>query len=398
MTSFIIDTNALLDSPEILKTEKIVITSMVLRELEALERKKGDRQLQLQIRNAKRALDEYSPSRFVDIKDYKSTLYHFDDSYVDNIILSYALKKGFGIITNDRLLEYKCRVYDIEVKSTSDNSFVEHKGFKEVVFNRAEYADFNENLDVNKYGLLENEYLIISTHDSKTPYVWTGEYHEEVVKHPRVISEQFGELEPKDVYQKLAIDSIIKNDITSIRGKAGSGKSLIALSTLWHLLEQQKISKIVIFTNPVAVGNAQELGFYKGDRLEKLMQTIGTMLISKFGDEHGILRAIEDKKLEILPFADIRGYDTSSESKVGVWIVESQNLTTELLKVGLQRLGDNTKVVVDGDYHAQTDKAIYGIDNGMKRMSEVFRGKKIYGEIELQNIYRSEIAEIADEM
>lgn len=55
--------------------------------------------------------------------------------------------------------------------------------------------------------------------------------------------------------------------------------------------------------------------------------------------------------------------------------------------------------IIDGDYTSQVDSYMYqGCNNGMKRISEVFRGQEFYGEVELKNIYRSKIAEIADEM
>jgi predicted ribonuclease YlaK len=120
------------------------------------------------------------------------------------------------------------------------------------------------------------------------------------------------------------------------------------------------------------------------------------MLKSKFGDEVEILRQIQDEKLDILPFVDIRGWD--SGDKTIVWIVEAQNLTAELMKLGLQRIGEGSKVIVDGDYHQQIDKDVYVADNGMKRMSEIFRGSELYGEVELQNVHRSLIADLADKM
>ena len=68
------------------------------------------------------------------------------------------------------------------------------------------------------------------------------------------------------------------------------------------------------------------------------------------------------------------------------------------MKLGLQRIGEGSKVIVDGDFHQQIDREVYIADNGMKRMSEVFRDNELYGEIELQNVHRSRIAELADKM
>ena len=121
------------------------------------------------------------------------------------------------------------------------------------------------------------------------------------------------------------------------------------------------------------------------------------MLKSKFGDMNEVRKQIEYGTLDILPFVELRGYDTG-ESKTIVWCVESQNLNSSLLKLGLQRITESTKVIIDGDYAAQVDKDSYMYDNGMKRASEVFRGNEIFGEIELEHIYRSRLANIADQM
>jgi predicted ribonuclease YlaK len=127
-----------------------------------------------------------------------------------------------------------------------------------------------------------------------------------------------------------------------------------------------------------------------------MQSSVGTMLKANFGDDFTILEEIEKGRLDILPFADLRGFDTGD--KTIAWILEAQNLTGELMKLGLQRIGEGSKVVVDGDFHQQVDKDVYAYDNGMKRMSEVFRGTDLYGEIELQQVHRSRIAELAEQM
>ena len=122
------------------------------------------------------------------------------------------------------------------------------------------------------------------------------------------------------------------------------------------------------------------------------------MLSSKIGDISGVERLIAEGKLELLPLADIRGYDTTGR-KIGVYISEAQNMDIELMKLALQRIGADSIVIIDGDYDTQVDMPQYGgINNGMRRASEVFRGQDFYGEVELQNIYRSRIAQVADEM
>jgi predicted ribonuclease YlaK len=402
---YIADTNMLLRKPEIVKEYDVVIPSHVLREIEDLEKKRrSDRTLQFEIRRAKRYL-RANKHYHIDLKDYQFTLEaDFDKNYVDNLLLQVAVDNGYGMITNDMLLQEKCEQYSIPLILIDDTHFIEHKGFRKIELTEDGLRAVYLNLGINQFDLLTNEYIIIDNkEDGELLDImrWTGEYMVSLRDGKGKLgkgfkTKAFGDFTPRDEYQIMAVDSINNNQLTSLRGKAGSGKSLITLNTAWKLVEE-KGYKLVIFVNPVPVLNSQELGFYKGDRLEKLLQSaVGTMLKAKFGDDVEIIRHIQDKKLDILPFVDLRGYD--SGDKEIIWILEGQNLTAELLKLGLQRVAEGSKVIVDGDYHQQVDKDIYAYDNGMKRMSEVFRGSELYGEIELQNVHRSPLAEMADLM
>ena len=130
----------------------------------------------------------------------------------------------------------------------------------------------------------------------------------------------FGKIKPIDPYQELALDSFKTNCFTIIRGPAGSGKSLLSLAYLFDSLEKNKIDKIIIFCNTVATANSAKLGYYPGDRTEKLLDSqIGNFLISKLGARDMVLRLIEEEQLLLLPLADIRGYDTSG-MKAGIYI------------------------------------------------------------------------------
>ena len=107
---------------------------------------------------------------------------------------------------------------------------------------------------------------------------------------------------------------------------------------------------------------------------------------------------IAQNQIELLPLSDLRGYDTSNMN-CAVYITEAQNLDIELMKLALQRIGEDSICIIDGDYDTQIDLAQYaGINNGMRRASEVLRGHDLYGEVELQNIYRARLAELAEKM
>jgi PhoH-like ATPase len=402
---YLTDTNILLANPEILeKYDNIFIPSNVLREVEHLElTRKTDKLLQWQIRRFKRMSKQVD--NYVDLKDYKFTLRKdWSKDYTDNVLVQIALEENLAMVTNDILLRKKARLYGITVIEPEVSTFIEHKGYKEVYMLQKELSDVYLNLDENVFELMTNEYVVINDDvDGELLDImkWNGTALQSLQDAKGRLgngfkTSQFGDFKPRDEQQIMAVDSILNNQLTSLRGRAGSGKSLIALSTAWYLVEKFGY-KLIIFVNPVPSKDAQELGFYKGDKLEKLMQSsVGTMLKSKFGDEIEILTKIQDGDLDILPFVDLRGFDTGD--KTIAWILEAQNLTAELMKLGLQRVGEGSKVIVDGDFHQQVDKDVYEHDNGMKRMSEVFRGTDLYGEVELQNVHRSKIAEIADKM
>ena len=165
------------------------------------------------------------------------------------------------------------------------------------------------------------------------------------------------------------------------------------------MLEKHKIDRIIVFCNTVATLDSARLGYYPGTRTEKLLDSsIGNMLSAKIGSSYELERLINDERVVLMPMSDIRGYDTSNMNAV-IYITEAQNMNIDLMKLALQRVGEDCKLIIDGDYNTQVDMASYGgANNGMRRVSEVFRGQPFYGEVELQNIYRSKIANIAELM
>ena len=278
-----------------------------------------------------------------------------------------------------------------------------YTGFIEKTISNEELVAFysKSNLETeNHFNLLENQYLIVKDENGKIAdsFKWKNGNYEQVL-FPVLKTDMFGMIKPKDEYQKLAIDSLLSNKITVLRGPAGSGKSYLSFAALFQKLEKHEIDKIIIFCNTVATANSAKLGFYPGSRNEKLLDSqIGNFLSSKLGDSVAAERFIAEGKLALLPMSDIRGYDTTG-MKAGIYITEAQNLDIELMRLALQRVGEDSICILDGDDQAQVDLSIYGgVNNGLRRVSEVFRGSELYGEITLQKIHRSKIAELAQLM
>ena len=88
---------------------------------------------------------------------------------------------------------------------------------------------------------------------------------------------------------------------------------------------------------------------YPGTRTEKLLDSqIGNFLISKLGDRYAVEKLINDGQLVLLPMSDIRGFDTTGMN-AAIYITEAQNLDINLMKLALQRIGEDSICIIDGD-------------------------------------------------
>lgn len=279
----------------------------------------------------------------------------------------------------------------------------DYTGYKVINLDDEELANFYSyevNSKNNKYGLLINEYLIVVNNNCIVDkYKWTEEGYKKVI-YPKIDSKFFGKISPynNDAYQLLALDSLVHDQMVVLRGPAGSGKSYLAFAHMMNQLETGKKEKIIIFCNTVAARGAAKLGFYPGTRTEKLLDSqIGNFLKAKLGEDI-VNDMILHEQLILLPLADIRGYDTSGSNSI-IYITEAQNMDSDLMKLALQRVGDDCQIILDGDDNAQVDLDMYaGEHNGLRRVSKVFRGQDFYSEVTLKNIYRSKIAKIAENL
>lgn len=406
-----LDTNAILDMQEQVLENNFVISSVTLHELESIKVSKNkDDEVKYKARKAIHLLDENSDKYEVIVPSDKTLkilskfkLDQSPDSLITACAYQYNSNSPITFVSNDICCRVIARdVFGLEVKSTSKNSLVPYTGFKEVKMTEVEMAKFYEHSNINTYDLLINEYLLIKDKDDKVvdKYRWDGDEHVNV-KSETIKSSYFGTLKPYegDVYQTCALNSLSFNKITMLKGAAGTGKSYLALGYLFYMLEKHRIDKIIVFCNTVATANSAKLGYYPGSKDEKLLDSsIGNMLSAKLGDTFAVQELISEGKLLLLPMSDIRGYDTTN-MRAGIYVTEAQNMDISLMKLALQRIGEDCVCILDGDYMAQVDMSQYaGANNGMRRASEVFRGEDIYGEIELQNIYRSRIAKIAELM
>ena len=198
--------------------------------------------------------------------------------------------------------------------------------------------------------------------------------------------------------QRLAIDVLLDTDIgiVSLGGRAGTGKSAMALlAGLEAVLERRQHKKIIVFRPIFAVGG-QELGYLPGSENEKMnpwgqaiFDTLGA-LVSKEVVDHVVDRGL----LEILPLTHIRG---RSLHDAFVIVDEAQSLERNTLLTVLSRIGQNAKVVLTHDV-AQRDNLRVGRHDGVAAVIESLKNHELFAHITLMRSERSAIAALVTDL
>lgn len=405
------DTNIIINNYSNLDKENFIISSVTLEELENIKtnRNKTD-DIKYRARQATKWLLEHE-------ENYNVVIYQ---SVHENIINEHQLElspdtkicacaefsKGF-VPQGDELIfvtdDIACgviakNIFGLKVeKYQSEDQNTNYPGFLEIYPTDEQLAYLYEHQNENIYNLCINEYLIIYNSNDEVidALRWDGQQYQVLYK-KAIKSLYFEKLKCKDIYQQCAIDSLMSNTLTAISGKAGSGKSLLSLMAAMRLIEDGKYDRIVILFNPTKARGASDLGFYSGDALEKAMQnSIGQILTTKFGDRYAVDLLMQQNRLKLVSMADCRGMEIS-DSEI-LWITEAQNTSVDLIKLALSRVSSGAKVFIEGDYTSQVDSNSFeGVNNGLKRVIDVFKGKEEFGYIQLQNVWRSKIAELCE--
>ncbi len=209
--------------------------------------------------------------------------------------------------------------------------------------------------------------------------------------------EAFG-IHGRSAEQRIALELLLDPEvgIVSLGGRAGTGKSAMALCAgLEAVLERRQHKKVVVFRPLFAVGG-QELGYLPGSESEKMspwgqavFDTLGAMTSSHVIDE-----VLDRGMLEVLPLTHIRG---RSLHDAFVIVDEAQSLERNVLLTVLSRIGANSKVVLTHDV-AQRDNLRVGRHDGVVAVIEKLKGHPLFAHVTLTRSERSPIAALVTEM
>ncbi|SFW65419.1 PhoH family protein [Amycolatopsis australiensis] len=209
--------------------------------------------------------------------------------------------------------------------------------------------------------------------------------------------EAFG-LHGRSAEQRVALDLLLDSDvgIVSLGGRAGTGKSALALCAgLEAVMERRQHRKVVVFRPVYAVGG-QDLGYLPGSESEKMQpwaqavfDTLGALVSQDVLDE-----VFDRGMLEVLPLTHIRG---RSLHDTFVIVDEAQSLERNVLLTVLSRLGTASRVVLTHDV-AQRDNLRVGRHDGVSAVIEKLKGHPLFAHVTLTRSERSPIAALVTEM
>jgi PhoH-like ATPase len=209
--------------------------------------------------------------------------------------------------------------------------------------------------------------------------------------------EVFG-IHGRSAEQRVALDLLMDQEvgIVSLGGRAGTGKSALALCAgLEAVMERRVHKKVVVFRPLYAVGG-QELGYLPGTEGEKMnpwaqavFDTLGALV-----SNHVIEEIMERGLLEVLPLTHIRGRSLHDSFVI---VDEAQSLERGVLLTVLSRIGQQSRVVLTHDV-AQRDNLRVGRHDGVVAVVEALKGHPLFAHITLTRSERSPIAALVTEM
>jgi len=215
---------------------------------------------------------------------------------------------------------------------------------------------------------------------------------------------------PMDPFQ-VKFDQFLKSDqikILLVMGSAGTGKTLLSCQQAVHELKTKKKQKIVI-SRPLVSVDKEEIGFLPGDMNEKLLPWTMPIFdhMGDFLETSEIKRLVHESKLEISPLGYMRGRTFKNSYII---LDEAQNTTPTQMKMFLSRIGENSKMVVNGDLQQSDIKdGINGLEDFVLRIrskyeenkSEMYQDGFAIVDLGRKNTYRhpiiQKVVEIYDE-
>ena len=427
--TFVLDTNVFIHRPGALmsfRDNDIVIPLWVLEELDKL--KSGTEERARNARHAIRLIDQIGKkgklSEGVYIPEINSTLtiamiyeseasFDMDLSRMDNkIILSALHLKNFGknvfFVSKDINARVKAQALglnavDYEKQKVDVDSL--YTGFAEAVATPEQLATLDSTgaLPWDKE-TPANQFFQL--HEGKTKSFQLTRFNkaEAALWAVPALPQPVSGIRPMNLRQQLAFNLLLDPSIpiVTLVGKAGTGKTLLAIAAaLSQTLEAKQYSRVLVSRPVIPMG--KDIGYLPGskdDKMSNWMQPLFDNLDFLIAQAHSQSiksadQLIKAKIIEIEALSYIRGRSLPNQYII---IDEAQNLSPHEVKTIVSRAGSGTKIVLTGDPEQIDNPYLDSSSNGLTYLVEAFKGQPLFGHILLDKSERSKLAELAAEL
>ena len=334
----------------------------------------------------------------------------------DNQIIATALSeqeiapksRKVVVVSRDINMRVKCDALGLLTEDYQAEQVVDHAeglytGRAEILVDEQDidrfYAGDEIWMDPKEHTLCPNQFimLISNSNDKKTALARFEDYNRPLQKIIKS-NKKVWSTDPRNKEQQFAFDLLLDPEISvvSLVGKAGSGKTLLALAAgLEQTFGKGSLYKKIVVTKPVEpVG--KDIGFLPGSMEEKMLPWLAPIqdnLQFLMGDDKATLELYMEKgQIEVEAMTFIRG---RSISNAFIVIDEVQNMTQHEIKTVLTRVGEGTKIILTGDIEQIDNVYIDATNNGLSYVVEKLKDEKITGHVTLLKGERSKVATIA---
>lgn len=438
--SFVLDTNVILHDPTCInhfQENNIIIPLSVIEELDHFKR--GNQVINLNAREFARTLDSITGNeifnggvslgrgkgkvRIVITRGLSKEIHDvFREDNVDHRVLSAAVEATRGakdktriiLVSKDVNLRMKAKALGIPAEDYTTDRVL---NVEELYSGKTTLEDFDDDvlqklyqppyevqakqiLRKNKIESVPNKYFIMRNSARSV----LSCLDPEMEKFRRVDKQIMYGIKPRNAEQTFAVDALSNSDIplVSMTGKAGTGKTLLALASA---LQVRKNYRQIYIARPVVPLSNKDIGYLPGDVESKLapyMQPLWDNLkviqdqFPETDKNHQLINTmIKEEKLVIEPLSYIRG---RSLQRIYFIVDEAQNLTPHEIKTIITRAGEGAKIVLTGDIYQIDHPYLDAQSNGLSYLIEHFKNQKLYAHVNLEKGERSELAELASNL